>query len=264
MIFNNITNEQLKTKADKTDLANYLPKSGGDINGSVNVKTDENVNISLAMKNAMREVFFRVYKEGAFRLYDNTNGKNIMVCNPDGTNTFNGTATGNVPLTSGQSAPYVSTQANKVITFNNSRTDSSMAWINIDIGGQNVGAYGSKSDGTPIVWANGSTKELLHSGNVGSYALPITGGKLTGELNLDTNGATTAVIPYQKQLLLRNVMDWSTLNYTDIRVGDGVATLIKNTNGSAIVSGQLLHTGNSAKVAIQSSAPTDTTALWVW
>ena len=51
MIFNNVTKEQLKTKADKTDLANYLPTSGGTVKGlkidRVNSSTNEGGQLDL-------------------------------------------------------------------------------------------------------------------------------------------------------------------------------------------------------------------------
>ena len=43
---------------------------------------------------------------------------------------------------------------------------------------------------------------------------------------------------------------------------DGVDNLVFRTVASGTKN--VLHTGNSAKVAIQSTAPTDTSALWVW
>lgn len=47
---------------------------------------------------------------------------------------------------------------------------------------------GIKDDGTPHY--NGYT--LLHSGNVGNYALPITGGTIEGHLTIGVDGSTTA------------------------------------------------------------------------
>ena len=83
------------------DLTNYLPKTGGTVDGNLAVNTSADSYRTINLKNATRALEFALYGGGAFRLFDATNNKNIIVSNVDGTNTFNGTASGNLPLAGG-------------------------------------------------------------------------------------------------------------------------------------------------------------------
>lgn len=99
-------------------------------------------------------------------------------------------------------------------------------------------------------------KVVLDNTNVGEYALPKSGGTVTSPygtvMTLRSTAGNEVVMQY------RNSADDNegSLGFNGID-----NPIFKKTDGTNL---QLLHTGNSAKVAIQSTAPTDTSALWVW
>ncbi len=115
-------------------------------------------------------------------------------------------------------------------------------------------------------------KKILDEGNVGDYALPKSGGTVTGNAIFKGgyDGATHGGSIYLSQPATTDLVG------DDIRVhaiGNGItfSELGGNYRGAHLDLSQcgnwessiILHTGKSAKVAIQSTAPTDTTALWV-
>ena len=76
-----------------TALNNYLPKTGGDLSGNVNIiKSDESAT-QILLQNSLRKGTFAVSATGNIGMYDNTNSKWIFSSTPTGTTTFNGTAT---------------------------------------------------------------------------------------------------------------------------------------------------------------------------
>ena len=111
---------------------------------------------------------------------------------------------------------------------------------------------------------NWSSYKLLHSGNVKNYALPINGGKLTGQttveyanttlfaLNNITANADSAYIRYMAN---SESLGWFGFNGADNPV-------YVHTDGATKRS--LLHTGNSAKVLIQSTPLTAEGSIRVW
>lgn len=96
--------------------------------------------------------------------------------------------------------------------------------------------------------------------------LPKTGGHVTGNIYHRVESATTLVDRYTNSVVEIQFGVWS----------DGFRGLYDSTSGKNIIrlkpdgtmqidgNNTPLHSGNSAKVAIQSSAPTDTSALWVY
>lgn len=168
--------------AKNTDLANYYPKTGGTVSGDLIAYTNDDSVRTVSVANAHRTVVNRVYANGLFQMYDNTNKKAIIVSDADGTNTFNGTASGNLPLSGGGTV--------------------------------------KKANAAPIVLDNTSSNTSLtgYSGTNGMLGY------------LGFNGADNPVY----------------------------------VNSAFNTVKSLHHDGNSAKVAIQSSAPSDTSALWVY
>ena len=110
---------------------------------------------------------------------------------------------------------------------------------------------------------------LLNSGNVGSYALPLTGGEINWlkikRENADSEGGQLilekpANSPLEGDVYIDVLSD--RLRFFEFGGAFRGATLDLSETG-AVDHTFILHTGNSAKVAIQSSAPSDTSALWV-
>lgn len=87
--------------AKKKDLANYFPKSGGEVNGNVEVKSTTNEVRKVAVENFLRRVTLEVGTDGTVYLWDATNNKPLASFTLDGSNTINGTASGNLPLDGG-------------------------------------------------------------------------------------------------------------------------------------------------------------------
>ena len=86
------------TYATTANLANYFKKTGGDVNGNVTAYASDATARYFMVQNSKRRAAFQAMADGYLTLYDNTNGKHIILSSPDGnTNTFNGAATENIP-----------------------------------------------------------------------------------------------------------------------------------------------------------------------
>lgn len=77
----------------KSDLANYLPKTGGETN--VTLSSADATTRYLRLKNSKRQITHQIGENGYYYLTDNTNGKVVIDSTVDSINTFYGTATGN-------------------------------------------------------------------------------------------------------------------------------------------------------------------------
>lgn len=313
--------------ATGTDLANYFTKSGGVIDGDVSVGTiDTQDGRVLSLTNALRKVAMLVSGAGLFRLYDYTNSKYIIESKLDGTTTFNGTASGNLPLNGGGKVSANSTTPLSLQATNSVNTLVIPLYNSND---EAIGTLGFR-EGKPVIRVGTSVwYEALHSGNYSEYALSKSGNStVDGNITLATTGNVTRAI-----ILKNNIREVDTLMYatdgnyalrdvTNSRniftaTNDGTNTwygiaseclplaggTIKNTTNASFVlqntsanqiytryvgptetlgylgfsakntpavtlgSGGLYtlhHDGNSAKVAIQEAAPSDTSSLWVY
>lgn len=120
----------------------------------------------------------------------------------------------------------------------------------------------AKDNRIDIVDTNDATRTLLHSGNYTDYTIAKSGNStVTGTVKFTGNGSNTPIevngtYTTDRSALIRYLYASTQLGYMGFDQ-DGKPTII-NSGGKA----ELLNTGNSAKVAIQESAPSDTTALW--
>ena len=125
-----------------------------------------------------------------------------------------------------------------------------------------------------IVNGEAKSHNVLHSSNIGHYALLTTGGTMTGSVTMDNgsnevgltlkriyNDSLHAAKMYRDNAgnLVVGLMVNSTWKNRIILKPDGVAYHTYDT-GDRII----LDTGNSKPVAIQETAPSDTSALWAW
>lgn len=118
-----------------------------------------------------------------------------------------------------------------------------------------TGYLGTDGVNIPVFQTTGGVvQKLLHTGNMASYVLPKTGGKITG----------TGYFPFE-------VEGTSSYNENYIRFSSNGTVLgslgFYGANNPRFVStdgvaSHLLHTGNSAKVHVGTSAPSDTTSVW--
>ena len=322
------TKDNWETYETFLDLANYLPKSGGNIYGNINLLASgaEEKALRIANDNGIMDLL--VGADGSMGLIDR-NGQWILRKAKGETPILYGTAEGNLPLTGGRLLmPY---NGNFRVSNIAGSTGSYIAFD--DVGGP-VGYLGCGHDGKARYSDGGTESLLLHTGNVGDYAVPKNGGEVNGTLwfnsgtsllSFSSDDVMLAQCDSAKDLssakILRvrkgdishalTLQDNSTSNvYTVLHsgnvgdyalpkyggtVGDGQGmepfAIIGNSiasfvgfnvggtnmgslgfdyNGTPVAryydsTYHIIHTDrNSAKVAIQESAPTDTTALWVW
>ena len=243
-------------EAITADLANYLGLGGGYITGSEAGigKPDSQTGYTWGFKNANRYMGFQVLDWGAFRLVDLTSGMGMpkvfdsIKSGSNIVNTFYGTASGNLPLNGGGT---VSKSNNDVLTLKN--TSSIYNYLKFEGKAGLLGGLGFSGADVPVFLdsTGGTTKRLLHVGNYSDYALPKTEGV-----------ATTFTVEQDSMIgvpCIRYRSNGDMLGYLGIR-RDGE---LGKWDGNAQNGVTFFHTGNSAPVKIQESAPSDTTALWV-
>ena len=99
--------------AKTTDLANYLPLTGGTVTGDIIQASDGDTKIVHRLKNSLREIAFAVQNNGKFQIYDTTNNNDIFTSDVDGTNTLKGTASNANTLDGHDSEYFASAQSVK-------------------------------------------------------------------------------------------------------------------------------------------------------
>ena len=157
--------------------------------GDVRIITDEAVQRYLRLKNANRRLDLIVNAGGSAQLRDETNSKNIIESKLDGTNTFNGHSSEDLPLNGGM---LQSTSREMLKLKNLSSADSAggIGFYNKDgtkLGEINVGIYG-------LNFINSETGggRILHTGNkpTGTY----TGNGSATERQISTGGIGSAML----------------------------------------------------------------------
>ena len=144
------------------DLANYLPLTGGIISGDVTQTRSSATSVKRILQNTVRNITEYVNADGQYTLADGTNNKNIIVSTADGTNTFNGTATGNLPLTGGE----INAQNMFPVTFSNNQSNNEN-YLRFKANGAKLGDLGFNGADNPCyVTTTGYAKTLLHTGTV--------------------------------------------------------------------------------------------------
>lgn len=103
----------------------------------------------------------------------------------------------------------------------------------------------------------------LHTGNMASHVLPLTGGTINITNNMDFRRASDVVIG------VKNTTSDGKTSYISMQAAGAANNVyIGNNDGEPYVIGKtvgyILHTGNSAKVVINKTAPSDESALWVY
>lgn len=120
-----------------------------------------------------------------------------------------------------------------------------------------LGYLGFLDKDTPVfATSTGSAYSLLHSGNVGSYALPINGGRILGKnnypLEIQSSEDTISAIRFYN-------VTGATLGFLGFNGADNPYFYTSQSLGRGY---SLHHDGNSRKVMFGTSAPSDTTVLW--
>lgn len=195
-----------------------LPKTGGEIDGNITSHADlfqtttEEKSLTHRVINSNRDLEHILFADGTYRLVDNSTGGAIYNSSKDGSNVWYGTATGNLPLSGGNvtaditigqkdSAPYLRLEdigAVSVRLPNGTYGGWDRGFKAVKEDGTDLGGFGILGNGqevtnyyigseywNPILSVIPSTREakvngntILHSGNVGDYALTKSGGTL--------------------------------------------------------------------------------------
>lgn len=142
-----------------------LPKSGGYITGAEAGIGDRNSEsgYTWGLKNSKRFITEQIMPDGTYRIRDTNNDKAIIKSTVDGTTTFEGTASGNLPKTGGQ----IDSPAYEPLKINSTLETAGAVYIAFKICGTNMGQLGVTKNGEPVFYAtDGSgSKKLLHDGN---------------------------------------------------------------------------------------------------
>ena len=155
--------------ATTSDLENYMPLSGGDINGNLLVGADNASVRAIYLRNSKRNVYQAIDENGIYNLYDAANGKSIIYSTENGTNIFYGTASGNLKLSGGtlENASF-----GEALYVKRSTTSGSSVIAYANDGGV-LGFIGMHGMGYPVYYADNASMsyELFHTGNkpTGTY-----------------------------------------------------------------------------------------------
>ena len=171
-INNNVPGEW-ETLATAADLAKYLLLTGGYITGAeagIGSASSE-TGFTWGLKNAKRFITEQILSDGTYRIRDTNNAKNIITSTVDGTNTFNGTASGNVASVDGTA--YLASHGG----FTIQRTGGVVCAPKYVGNGNTLGYLGFSEAGKPVfIDTNGSYRDILHTGNMASHVLSLNGG----------------------------------------------------------------------------------------
>lgn len=144
---------------------------------------------------------------------------------------------------------------NGIVILGLKNTGSTETYVNFENANEHLGLLGFYGKNKPVFYESGwaNHRELLHTGNMADYVLPKTGGTV----------ANANTVPFET----KNTADGATECYVGFMVGAS-RVYIGMKDGKPRVSstegwGDVIHTGNSAKVHIGNTAPSDTSALWV-
>lgn len=169
------------------DLANYLPKTGGTVDGHLFVASSEAVDRMIYLQNSVRSIFQKMHSNGLYQLYDKTNNKAIIESTANGTNTFNGTASGNLPMNGGGT---VKKEGDTPLVVENTKAGNSYTYIGYK--NSNGINYMGFNNGKPYVYGQGN---ILHTGNkpTGTY----TGNGSATTRTISTNGLGNCVLIFR-------------------------------------------------------------------
>ena len=150
--------------------------------------SSEAINRGFYAKNSLKRVGFQVKADGTAMLHDHTNGKDILINALNGTNTFNGTASGNLPLDGGGTvSAYVDTPFIVKTTSPNQKG----IYIGYELADGSANYIGF-NNGEAYVYNKGA---ILHTGNITDY---ITTDTEVGTFNLKVGNATLSGYEYTK------------------------------------------------------------------
>lgn len=163
----------------------YLPLTGGEVDGIVISGSNGEVERAFVVRNGKRRVSFEVTPDGAFNIWDSTNQKHLMQSSVNGSaNTFNGTATGNLPLIGGGTVEGSGTTPLII------RSWSSSIYLDFEnVNEKKLGAFGFMEENKPVFVNNAYDKvyPLHHDGNSAKVHIGTSAPSDTTALWIDTS-----------------------------------------------------------------------------
>lgn len=248
-----------REEATTADLANYLSLNGGNIRGTIRAYGNTYSSFRVVNDENTIDAEF-LQSNGNFGIWDNKLSEWVMRC--IGANrTFNGTATGNVALSgTGQtvSAPNTVPLAVK-------NTDTNTCYIPFYGPDGLLGHIGfAKADDAVLLNSKASTVgRLLHTGNVGNYALPLNGGgTILG--NVRVNSDTLAAITLHRRDSVGSAIAFSNESGVLGHLGMSADKIPTFYETDASKSYKIHHDGNSAKVVVSETPLTASGSIRVW
>ena len=135
-------------------------------------------------------------------------------------------------------------------------TSATSSWLSIYSTLGYLGRLGFSAKETPaMMTTGGGVKELLHTGNMADHVLLLTGGTVKNAANdplaVEDTADNICLIKYRG---VDGVLGYIGFNRADNPV----------VYSSGLGTQELHHSGNSVKVVISETAPSDTSALWVY
>lgn len=243
--------------------------NGGTVNGNIEAVANAGEQIAFILDNDTRRVALVVRANGDISLMDSTNSKDILYSLVNGKTVFNGTSVdaNNLNVYGGNEVNFKGFTDGVGLFFNyrdgntNQANTKALDWFRFGSGLAN----GTDAVQIDMTKGAGTLRDILHTGNMADYVLPKTGGTVNG--TVEVSGSDIVVDP------LRVISNHKADNRVLIEFRKGSAVqgylgfyggnnpIFVNTATGA--SHTLHHDGNSAKVHIGTSAPSDTTALWI-
>lgn len=172
------------TTADlTTELAKYLLLTGGTIDGNVDQIVTASTFVRHKLKNPVRNIDHVIYASGDYVQFDNTNNKAIYTSKADGTNTFNGHSSEDLPLDGGGT---VSADNTTPLRLKNNLGDN--LYLQCLGSSGTLGFFGFIGKDRPVfIGSDAATvRDLLHTGNSAKVHIGTSAPSDTASLWYDT------------------------------------------------------------------------------
>lgn len=130
--------------------------------------------------------------------------------------------------------------------------------------GTNLGFLGFSGLDNPVILRNDGAPmgKILHESNYFNYALPLTGGTVTGDTRFTSPSGNGSLIPYTVIGGAGLKYDYNNLRYGSLEWGLSKVLFKGLDTGGTTFEHELHHDGNSAKVAVKATAPD--ADVWIW
>lgn len=174
--------------AKAADLSNYLPKSGGKLTDNVVIEKEGNAEVRYELKNGNKNISFVIGSDGSYGIYEVGRGW-LFLSDANGNRSFDGTASGNLPLNGGGTVQAAGSQPLKV-----KNTISNLVFIPFHGIDGLMGYLGFDGKTPRFADTNGGAYNLLHTGNkpTGTY----TGNGDATARTIATGGIGKALLVY--------------------------------------------------------------------